>query len=88
MDSTPDAMFVVDVSRAQRHRRSPQTAHPDRGAGGHQHDPELVDYPIAGNDDAIKAIQVIADAIGETITSQGVQAAATDEASRRSRPGP
>ena len=23
-------------ARAQRHRRSPQTAHPDRGAGGHQ----------------------------------------------------
>jgi len=43
-------------------------------------DPELVDYPIAGNDDAIKAIQVIADAIGETITeAKGVQAAAADE---------
>ena len=39
-----------------------------------------MDYPIAGNDDAIKAIQVIADAIGETITeAKGVQAAATDE---------
>ena len=81
MDSTPDAMFVVDIKREHnaiaeaRKLRIPIVALVDTNC-----DPELVDYPIAGNDDAIKAIQVIADAIGETITeAKGVQAAATDE---------
>ena len=81
MDSTPDAMFVVDIKREHnaiaeaRKLRIPIVALVDTNC-----DPELVDYPIAGNDDAIKAIQVIADAIGETITeAKGVQAAGTDE---------
>ena len=81
MDSTPDAMFVVDIKREHnaiaeaRKLRVPIVALVDTNC-----DPELVDYPIAGNDDAIKAIQVIADAIGETITeAKGVQTAATDE---------
>jgi len=81
MDSTPDAMFVVDIKREHnaiaeaRKLRIPIVALVDTNC-----DPELVDYPIAGNDDAIKAIQVIADAIGETITdAKGVQAAAADE---------
>ena len=30
-------------------------------------DPETIDYPIAGNDDAIKSIQVIVEAISKTI---------------------
>ena len=81
MDSTPDAMFVVDIKREHnaiaeaRKLRIPIVALVDTNC-----DPELVDYPIAGNDDAIKAIQVIAAAIGETITeAKGVQAAAADE---------
>ena len=81
MDSTPDAMFVVDIKREHnaiaeaRKLRIPIVALVDTNC-----DPELVDYPIAGNDDAIKAIQVIADAIGETIAeAKGVHAAAADE---------
>ena len=81
MDSTPDAMFVVDIKREHnaiaeaRKLRIPIVALVDTNC-----DPELVDYPIAGNDDAIKAIQVIADAIGETVAeAKGVQAAAADE---------
>ena len=81
MDSTPDAMFVVDIKRERnaiaeaRKLRIPIVALVDTNC-----DPELVDYPIAGNDDAIKAIQVIADAIGETVAeAKGVQAAAADE---------
>ena len=81
MDSTPDAMFVVDIKREHnaiaeaRKLRIPIVALVDTNC-----DPELVDYPIAGNDDAIKAIQVIADAVGETVAeAKGVQAAATDE---------
>ena len=81
MDSTPDAMFVVDIKREHnaiaeaRKLRIPIVALVDTNC-----DPELVDYPIAGNDDAIKAIQVIADAVGETVAeAKGVQAAAADE---------
>ena len=74
-------MFVVDIKRERnaiaeaRKLRIPIVALVDTNC-----DPELVDYPIAGNDDAIKAIQVIADAIGETVAeAKGVQAAAADE---------
>ena len=54
MDSTPDAMFVVDIKREHnaiaeaRKLRIPIVALVDTNC-----DPELVDYPIAGNDDAI-----------------------------------
>ena len=83
-------MFVVDIKREHnaiaeaRKLRIPIVALVDTNC-----DPELVDYPIVGNDDAIKAIQVIADAIGETITeAKGVQAAATDEQPAEAAPAP
>jgi len=31
-------------------------------------DPDLVDYPIAGNDDAIRSVRMILATIGQTIT--------------------
>ena len=68
MDSVPDAVFIVDIKREHnavaeaRKLRIPIVAIVDTNC-----DPEIIDYPIAGNDDAIKSIQVIVDAISETI---------------------
>ena len=60
MDRLPDAMVVIDTSResiavdeAQR-LKIPTVAIVDTNA-----DPDQVSYPIAGNDDAIRAIRVI-----------------------------
>jgi len=60
MSSLPDALVIIDTQReaiavAEAKRlRIPTVAIVDTNA-----DPDLVTYPIAGNDDAIRAIRVI-----------------------------
>jgi small subunit ribosomal protein S2 len=60
MSSLPDALVIIDTTResiavAEALRlRIPTVAIADTNA-----DPDLVTYPIAGNDDAIRAIRVI-----------------------------
>jgi small subunit ribosomal protein S2 len=60
MSSLPDALVIIDTTResiavAEANRlRIPTVAIVDTNA-----DPDLVTYPIAGNDDAIRAIRVI-----------------------------
>jgi small subunit ribosomal protein S2 len=60
MSSLPDALVIIDTTResiavAEALRlRIPTVAITDTNA-----DPDLVTYPIAGNDDAIRAIRVI-----------------------------
>jgi small subunit ribosomal protein S2 len=68
MDSAPDAMFIVDLKRERnavaegRKLGIPIVALVDTNC-----DPDLVDYPIAGNDDAIRAVRVIVEAVGASI---------------------
>jgi small subunit ribosomal protein S2 len=81
MDSAPDAMFIVDLKREHnavaegRKLGIPIVALVDTNA-----DPDLADYPIAGNDDAIRAVRVIVEAIGAAIkvARSEVQAKATE----------
>jgi small subunit ribosomal protein S2 len=60
MEKQPDAMIIIDTTReanavAEARRLGiPVVAIVDTNA-----DPELISYPIAGNDDAIRAIRVI-----------------------------
>jgi len=68
MDRPPAAMFVVDIQRealaiheAQR-LNIPIIAIVDTNC-----DPDLVTYPIAGNDDAIRSIKLITKVIADTI---------------------
>ncbi|MFO1478011.1 MAG: 30S ribosomal protein S2 [Verrucomicrobiota bacterium] len=69
MDKYPGAMFVVDIKREHnavaeaRRLKIPVVAIVDTNC-----DPDLVDYPIAGNDDAIRSIRVILSTIGQTVT--------------------
>jgi len=62
-------MFVVDVKREHnavaeaRRLKIPIVAIVDTNC-----DPDLVDYPIAGNDDAIRSVRVILSTISQTIT--------------------
>ena len=63
----PDAIFIVDIKREHnalaeaRRLRVPIVAIVDTNT-----DPTLGDYPIAGNDDAIRAIQIYVQAVAET----------------------
>jgi len=68
MDRLPGAMFVVDVKREHnavaeaRRVKVPVVAIVDTNC-----DPDLVDYPIAGNDDATRSVRLILATIGQTV---------------------
>ena len=81
MEKFPAAMFVVDVKREHnavaeaRRLKIPIVAITDTNA-----DPDLVDYPIAGNDDAIRSVRLLLSAI-----VQSVGEAKADYDSKRAR---
>ncbi|MGB7769003.1 MAG: 30S ribosomal protein S2 [Verrucomicrobiia bacterium] len=85
MDRIPAAMFVVDIKREHnavaeaRKLKLPLVALVDTNC-----DPDLVDYPIAANDDAIRSVRMILATIGQAIT----QAHAEFEARHARRPAP
>lgn len=70
LDNKPAAMFVVDVKREHnavaeaRRLRIPIVALVDTNCN-----PDLVDYPIPGNDDAIRSVRLILTVITQTIAS-------------------
>src|SRR5216110_405957 len=68
MDKFPGAMFVVDIKREHnaiaeaRRLKIPVVAIVDTNC-----DPDLVNYPIAGNDDAIRSVRVVLAAIMQAV---------------------
>ena len=85
MERMPGAMFVVDIKREHnavaeaRKLKVPVVAIVDTNC-----DPDQVDYPIAGNDDAIRSVRMILATIGQIITR--AQAEFESRASRRKTP--
>ena len=69
MDKPPGAMFVVDIKREHnavaeaRRLKIPVVAVVDTNC-----DPDLVDYPVAGNDDAIRSVRMILATVGQAVT--------------------
>ena len=69
MDKLPGALFVVDIKREHnavaeaRRLKLPVAAIVDTNC-----DPDLVNYPVAGNDDAIRSIRMILATVGQVIT--------------------
>jgi small subunit ribosomal protein S2 len=69
MDKFPAAMFVVDIKREHnavaeaRRLKIPIVAIVDTNC-----DPDLVDYPIAGNDDAIRSVRLILTTVVQVVT--------------------
>jgi small subunit ribosomal protein S2 len=97
-------MFIVDIKREHnavaegRRLKIPIVALVDTNC-----DPELVDYPIAGNDDAIRSVRLILQTVVQTVTQaraeyeakygrrkaqQGEEAAAPAPAPAESAPVP
>ncbi|MGH8022413.1 MAG: 30S ribosomal protein S2 [Limisphaerales bacterium] len=74
MDKHPAAMFVVDIKREHnavaeaRKLNIPIIALVDTNC-----DPDLVNYPIAANDDAIRSVRMIMATVGQTITQAGAE---------------
>jgi small subunit ribosomal protein S2 len=77
LDSHPEAIFIIDIKREHnavaeaRRLKIPIAAIVDTNC-----DPSLVDYPIAGNDDAIRSVRLIL----AVVTQSVVQARAEHEA--------
>ena len=75
MEKYPAAIVIVDVPReaiavAEARRLGiPVVAISDTNS-----DPDLVDYPVAGNDDAIRSISVILEALNDAITEGAMKA--------------
>ena len=80
MSQLPDAMVVIDTTREAnavleaRRLGIPTVAIVDTNA-----DPEIIDYPIAGNDDAIRAIRVMLQKLVDAIVSSSHEARAREE---------
>src|SRR5438874_2814649 len=69
MDSYPPAMFVVDIKREHNAvAEAPRLKIPIVAIVDTNCDPNLVDYPIAGNDDAIRSVRLVLSVITQTIT--------------------
>ena len=72
MDKNPDAMIVIDPTREAiavaeaRRLKIPVVAIVDTNAN-----PDLIDYPIAGNDDAIRSIRIILQKLVDALVSGG-----------------
>lgn len=70
MDKLPDAIVIIDTTREgiavaeARRLKIPTVAVVDTNA-----DPELINFPIAGNDDAIRAIRIILQKLVDAIVS-------------------
>ena len=83
MERFPAAMFVVDVKREHnavaeaRRLKIPVVAIVDTNC-----DPDLVDFPVAGNDDAIRSVRLIL-----SVVVQAVGEAKADYDSKRARKG-
>ncbi len=69
MEKYPAAMFVVDIKREHnavaegRRLKIPIVALVDTNC-----DPDLVEFPIAGNDDAIRSVRLILQTVVQTVT--------------------
>ena len=83
IDTLPDAMFIIDIKREHnavaeaRRLRIPIAGIVDTNC-----DPDLVDYPIAGNDDAIRSVKLLLNVV---VTAIG-QAKAEYDAKRARKP--
>ena len=75
MAQLPDAVIIIDTTREQnavaeaKRLNIPVVAVVDTNA-----DPEMIDYPIPGNDDAIRAIRIVLQKLVDAIVSASGEA--------------
>ena len=82
MKELPGAMFVVDLKKEEIAVKEARRLHiPIVGLVDTNCDPDLVDYVIPGNDDAIRAIKLISSVIANAVieANEGIAYEAVDE---------
>ena len=81
MEKLPDALIIIDTTREAiavaeaRRLNIPVVAIVDTNA-----DPDLIDFPIAGNDDAIRAIRIVLQKLVDAIVSTSVRSRKQEQA--------
>jgi len=86
MNDMPGAMFIIDVNRESIAVKEAQRLHiPVIAMVDTNCDPDPIDYPIPGNDDAIRAIQLVITTISESMAkaSQEYARVAAEQTRRR-----
>ena len=69
LEKLPDALFVVDGAREDVALREARRVNiPTVAIADTNSDPTLIDFPIPGNDDAIKSIKIIVETIASAYT--------------------
>ncbi len=82
MTHLPDAIFIVDVQRESLAVTEANKLHiPIAAMVDTNCDPDPIDYPIPSNDDAIRAIKLMAGKMADAVI-EGMQMRAVDEADR------
>ena len=80
MDKLPDALIIIDTTREQNAvNEARRLGVPIVGIVDTNADPELIDYPIPGNDDAIRAIRVMLQKLVDAIVSASGEARLREE---------
>src|SRR3546814_3022342 len=68
MNRLPDALFVIDIGHEDiAIKEAKKLGIPVVAVVDTNYDPALVDYPIPGNDDAIRAVQLYARAAADAV---------------------
>ena len=80
MDKLPDALIIIDTTREQNAvNEARRLGVPIVGIVDTNADPEVIDYPIPGNDDAIRAIRVMLQKLVDAIVSASGEARLREE---------
>jgi len=83
MNRLPGALYVVDTKKeAIAVKEASRLGIPIIGLVDTNSDPDLIDYPIPGNDDALKSISLITHAVADAVLEGLREAAAIEEKAR------
>ena len=87
MEKMPGAMFIVDTRREHiAVKEAKKLGVPVVALIDTDSDPELVDLPVPGNDDAMKAVEIIMQELADAIIeAKGTRPAAKDDAGQPRR---
>jgi len=83
MDRLPSVVFVVDTNKERiAVAEANRLGIPVVGIVDTNCDPSLIDYPVPGNDDALRAIKLIARVMGDAVSESERQAEASKDYSQ------
>ena len=89
LGSIPDVVFVVDIGHEKNAVREARTLRlPIIGVVDSNHNPEGIDYVIAGNDDSIRAISYYARKIADAVLEAKASIVETKPAAKKAESAP